>query len=209
MFMITPNRRERHRLNVRTQILDAARELFAAEGYEAVTMRRIADAVEYSATALYQHFKDKDTLIRELCMIDCATLAESFQAIANNPAPLERLRKIGMAYVGFGIERPNHYRFLFMSGWLIREEDLDVMGHGNPQQDAYAFLLDTVTEAINQGSFQPHLTDPHLLAQAYWGSIHGAVTLHLANYGDPWVEWRTLEDTARLIIDTMLRGWEK
>ena len=48
-------------------ILDAARELFATEGYEAVTMRRIADRIEYSPTAIYFHFKDKESLVRELC----------------------------------------------------------------------------------------------------------------------------------------------
>jgi len=204
--MNIPNRRERHRLNVRRQILDAARELFAAEGYKAVTMRRIAEAIEYSPTALYQHFKDKNDLMRELCKIDCTALAESFQAIAKNPDPLERLREIGMAYVRFGIERPNHYRLLFMSGWLTQSEDLEEMGHGNPQRDSYAFLLDTVTEAISQGCFNPQLTDPQLLAQAYWGSVHGAVALHLTNYGDAWVEWRNLEDTARLITNTMIQG---
>ncbi|HKO02638.1 MAG TPA: helix-turn-helix domain-containing protein, partial [Thermoanaerobaculia bacterium] len=41
-------------------ILDAARELFATEGYDAVTMRRIADRIEYSPTAIYFHFNDKE-----------------------------------------------------------------------------------------------------------------------------------------------------
>ena len=62
-------RRERDRQAVRSKILDAARDLFAAEGYDAVTMRRIAEAIEYSPTTIYLHFKDKDALIRELCRI--------------------------------------------------------------------------------------------------------------------------------------------
>jgi len=57
-------RRERERKAVRKKILDAARELFVAEGYDAVTMRRIAETIEYSPTAIYFHFKDKETLIR-------------------------------------------------------------------------------------------------------------------------------------------------
>ena len=68
-------RREREREETRTRILDAARELFAAEGYEAVTMRRIAERIEYSATAIYFHFKDKEALVKELCDVDFTSFA--------------------------------------------------------------------------------------------------------------------------------------
>ncbi len=62
----TVERRERERQELRTRILDAARELFAEEGYDAVTMRKIADRIEYSPTAIYFHFRDKHALMREL-----------------------------------------------------------------------------------------------------------------------------------------------
>ena len=57
-------RREREREEVRRKILDAARDLFATEGYENVTMRKIAEAIEYSPTAIYGHFEDKDDLVQ-------------------------------------------------------------------------------------------------------------------------------------------------
>ena len=75
-------RRQREREEIRTRILDAARELFIAEGYEAVTMRRIADRIEYSPTAIYFHFKDKEALMGELCAVDFYTLAMQFTKIA-------------------------------------------------------------------------------------------------------------------------------
>ncbi|HTD61922.1 MAG TPA: helix-turn-helix domain-containing protein, partial [Gemmatimonadaceae bacterium] len=64
------DRREREKIAIRTKILDAARELFAEHGYDAVTMRTIAEKIEYTPTAIYYHFKDKDALIRELCDMD-------------------------------------------------------------------------------------------------------------------------------------------
>ena len=73
--MGTAERRERERQELRVRILDAARELFAEQGYDAVTMREIADRIEYSPTAIYFHFKDKEALLRELCDTDFATLA--------------------------------------------------------------------------------------------------------------------------------------
>jgi len=202
-------RRERERQNVRRKILDAARGLFAEQGYDAVTMRRIAEAIEYSATAIYSHFEDKDTLIRELCREDSVTLAQAFHAIAAEPDPLERLRQIGMAYVDFGVAHPNHYRLMFMSSRKLDAADLPRMGHGNPEQDGYAFLVATLAEARAQGLLRAGLDDPHLAAQAFWAGGHGVVALHLAMRGDPWVEWRPLRETAALIMDAMIEGFKK
>ena len=113
--MGTTERREREKERVRGRILDAARELFARDGYDAVTMRKIAEAVEYSPTAIYLHFKDKESLVRELCIADFDSLARSFQRIAREPDPLERLRRAGLAYADFAVEHPNHYRLMFMT----------------------------------------------------------------------------------------------
>jgi len=108
-------RRAREREETRTTILDAARELFAAEGYEAVTMRRIAERIEYSPTAIYFHFKDKEALMGKLCAVDFHTLAMQFTKIAKVADPVERLRRIGHAYAEFAAEYPNHYRLMFMT----------------------------------------------------------------------------------------------
>jgi AcrR family transcriptional regulator len=202
-------RRERERNEVRTKILDAARELFAREGYEAVTMRRIADAIEYSPTAIYLHFKDKETLIRELCEEDFGSLARAFQKIAKEPDPLERLRKIGMAYVDFGVEKPNHYRLMFMSAHVHHPAELKELEKGNSEEDAYAFLVATVTEAIAKGRLRPELKDPHVVAQAAWAGVHGVISLHLAKKDDPWIEWRPLKKTAALVVDSMIDGLRK
>ena len=63
-------RREREREEVRRKILTSARDLFATEGYDRITMRRIAEAIEYSATTIYNHFEDKDDLVHALCQED-------------------------------------------------------------------------------------------------------------------------------------------
>jgi AcrR family transcriptional regulator len=92
-------RRAREREELRTLILDAARELFAAEGVEAVTMRRIAERIEYSPTAIYFHFRDKDALLRELCDTDFRDFAQGFAAMAQIADPVERLKASGYAYI--------------------------------------------------------------------------------------------------------------
>ena len=202
-------RRERERKAVRKKILDAARELFVAEGYDAVTMRRIAETIEYSPTAIYFHFKDKETLIRELCREDSVSLAKAFHIIAKEAAPLERLKKIATAYVDFGIKHPNSYRLMFMTESKLNQDDLVHMGHGKLEEDGYAFLVATMSEAISKKLLREDLQDPDLVAQAFWAAGHGVVALHLAKHGDPWVDWRPLQDTATLITEAMIKGLQK
>src|SRR5512139_3581766 len=134
-------RREREKGEIRGKILDAARDLFARDGYEAVTMRKIAEAIEYSPTAIYLHFKDKESLVRELCLGDFDSLARAFQRIAREPDPLERLRKVGLAYADFALEHPNHYRLMFMTPHPAppKDDEETAKRKGNPEADAYAF----------------------------------------------------------------------
>src|SRR4051794_7016553 len=94
-------RRERERLKVRKKILDAARSLFAAHGYEAVTMRKIAEKIEYSPTAIYLHFKDKESLIQELCSNDFLAFSERFRELASLSDPVAQLKAAGRVYVQF------------------------------------------------------------------------------------------------------------
>ena len=108
-------RREREREEVRRKILDAARELFMAEGYERVTMRRIADAIEYSPTTIYNHFKDKDDLVNALCHEEFSQLLGALdlagarrRSRAVDPPDRRRVR-------GLRPRQPNHYRFMFMT----------------------------------------------------------------------------------------------
>ena len=201
-------RRERDREEVRGKILDAARDLFARDGYDAVTMRKIAEAIEYSPTAIYLHFKDKDTLVRELCVADFDSLARAFQRIAREPDPLERLRKVGLAYADFAVEHPNHYRLMFMTPHpaQTKDDEAAALRRGNPEADAYAFLAGTIAEAIEKGLVRPELKDPHIVAQAAWAGVHGVISLHVAKCNDPWVDWRPLKKTVALVVDAFSRG---
>jgi AcrR family transcriptional regulator len=201
-------RRERERQELRTRILDAARELFVEHGYEAVTMRKIADRIEYSPTAIYFHFRDKEALMRELCEEDFASLAGRFQKIARESDPVERLRKIGHAYVAFGLEYPNQYRLMFMTPRppIAHTEEYEAATRGNPERDAYAFLEATVAECIAKGRFRYGLTDAGLLSQAVWAATHGAISLPIAKSNDDWVDWRPTKKNAELIIDALIRG---
>ncbi|HSP16961.1 MAG TPA: TetR/AcrR family transcriptional regulator [Thermoanaerobaculia bacterium] len=197
-------RREREREEIRTKILDAARDLFAAEGYEAVTMRRIAENIEYSPTAIYFHFRDKETLLKELCEHDFLTLAGQFASMEKISDPIEKLRATGRAYLQFGVTHPNHYRLMFMTPHPRIEPD--PLKRGNPEEDAYAFLKTIVTQAIAQKRFKPEYKDVELVAQTIWAGVHGVISLHIAKKNDDWVEWRSLEKRTTAMIDVLVEG---
>ena len=196
-------RREREREEIRTRILDAARELFANEGVESVTMRRIADRIEYSPTAIYFHFRDKEALLAELCDSDFRSFAHGFLEIAQIADPVERLRAAGEAYVSFGLNNPSHYRLMFMTP---KTTEASTIAKGNPEEDSYAFLKGIVAELMAQGRFRDDITDIDLAAQVMWSAMHGLVSLEIAKCKDEWVEWRPVEERAKTVSDMMIRG---
>lgn len=201
------NRREREKQEVRRKILDAARELFVKQGYEAVTMRQIAQKIAYTPTAIYFHFKDKEHLMSELCAIDFLRLAQQFNRIANEKDPILRLKQAAYAYMEFGLKNPNHYRLLFMTPHQhVPLEEIPLIRRGDPAEDAYAFLRATVIECIAAGRFRKEFRDPELLSQLFWSSIHGITSLHIARCHDPWIPWRKVRDIAEAIVENLLRG---
>jgi AcrR family transcriptional regulator len=204
------DRRERERTELRAQILDAARQLFLREGYEAVSMRRIADAIEYSPTAIYVYFKDKESLIRELCHEDFGKLAAEAAKMAQIADPIERIRALGEAYIRFGVANPNHYRLMFMSSFSgVGPTAEDLERRGDPDQDSYTFLMHSIKEAMAAGRFRDGLNDPELLAQTFWAAAHGIASLQVAKGGDPWIDWVSLEDRIRVGLDAALCGLVK
>ncbi len=204
--MGSKDRREREKADIKGKILDAAREMFLSYGYEKVTMRMIAEKIEYSPTAIYLHFKDKQALFEELCQQDFQGLAQAFQRIARIEDPVERLKNIGHTYVQYALEHPNHYRLMFMTPHPPHPPDAGRAHKGNPDQDSYAFLKTCIQDCIASGRLRPELTDVELISQAAWSAVHGVVALHVALGNDDWVVWRPATMTAQLVLDAFLRG---
>ena len=200
-------RREREKSETRDKILDAARELFVTEGFDGVSMRKVAEKIEYSPTAIYVHFADKQELFRELCHQDYARLAEVFQSSVMSTDPVERLKQIGAIYIDFGTRYPNHYKFMFMTTHPPQEPDeVDREIMGNPEMDAYAFLKWAVQQAIDAGCFRPEIIDSEVVSQTLWASVHGVISLEIAKGCDPWVDWRPMQARSEMMLDLTLRG---
>jgi len=187
----------------RMQILDAARDLFVSKGVAAVTMREIAKKIGYSPTAIYLHFKDKESLIKTLCITDFKTLGTELASIMQITAPVERMVALGAAYARFALNYPNHYRLLFMADrpeYEINEQEID------PSIDAYQLLNTVVNEVFEKGYFLTSITAPALIAQTIWAGIHGVCSLQISMGREEHIQWATIEARLSLMNETLIRG---
>lgn len=207
--MSPTDRQVQEQAEVRAKIVDAARTLFLKHGIEAVSLRKIAESIGYTAPGLYTHFKDKGEILSEMCREDFASLAKVFNRLAKVKDPVERIYRIGQSYIKFASEHPDHYRFMFMTPQLDKlapptADDLATMN--DPDQDAYAFLFKTVEEAMAQGAFRKDLTDADLLTQTLWAGVHGVASIQITHGECPYFEFRSLERRSKLMCASVLRG---
>jgi AcrR family transcriptional regulator len=107
-------RKSRQKHALRERILDAARRIVMREGFAALSMRKIADAIEYSPATLYLHFASRDEIAHALCEEGFAQLLKTFEPLVAIADPAERLKAFGRAYVAFGVTYPQTYRLIFM-----------------------------------------------------------------------------------------------
>ena len=189
-------RRARHKEALRQRILDAARDVFVREGYESVSMRKIAAQIDYSPTTIYLHFKDKADLLDSLCEEIFQRIAQEFEPIAAQQLdPIQRLRTWLRAYVEFGLKHPDDYRVAFL---IQRRGYLSEHSSGGR---IYRSLRSTVEECMAHGQLRPDR--PDVASQCLWAAVHGITSLLVIHPEFPWADRAQLIELA---IDSTLRG---
>jgi AcrR family transcriptional regulator len=197
-------RRTRQKLSLRQEILDAARELFVRDGYENVTMRRIAERIEYSPTTIYLHFKDKDELLHEICEEMFRELADQLEAVsAAETDPVEGLKKGLRTYIEYGIRHPQHYRVTFMmpADYPIPAEEYPRSSQGGR---AFTTLVTAVGKCIAAGRFAE--TEIMLASQILWAGVHGLTSLLIAEPDFPWADRKELIPR---MVEFLVKGFER
>ena len=182
------DRRAREKTLLRQQILDAARDLLVRDGYEKLSMRRVAERIDYSPTAIYLHFTDKQDLVFSLCDETFAKLVHELETLPQEfPDPLLRLRKGCERYIAFGLKHPDHYVPAFV---LPPPEDLDPrrkqesMSPESNGLKALGCLRDCIADGVRARKLRK--VDPDVAARAAWAAIHGVTSLLITHKGFPW-----------------------
>jgi AcrR family transcriptional regulator len=174
-------RKERQKAELRDQILAAARTIVAADGFDGLTMRKIAESIEYSAGTIYLYFASREEIAIALCHEGFGKLLAALQPAAHVADLVERLRAIGTHYIQFGLDDPQTYRLIFMEDakyvWAAFNAPDGEHQPDDPGTRAFGFLADTVREAIALGRLK--VGDPETIANVLWSCVHGIVSNHI------------------------------
>ena len=194
-------RRAREKKELRQEILDAARELFVHEGFENVSMRKIAEKIEYSPTTIYLYFRDKSDLLDCIIEETFARLVRKQTMLEQTVAdPVERLERGLRSYIEFGLKHPNHYKVTFMMPQPVSDPDLCPRSREMGQK-AYANLRRMLAECAEKGLIE--MQDLDATAQVAWATAHGLTSLMIAKPHHPWAERNRVIDT---LLATLMRG---
>lgn len=195
--MTLRTRKERYRSELRAETLTAARELIQKEGYEGLTIRKLASRMDCSPMALYSYFADKQALLHALATEGFEKVAKRFDSADRDP--LLAIRRILLDYIAYAEENPFEYRILFMSIEALGEleptrEDLQ---ERNP---AFGALFKLVRACIDAGALQG---DPFAITTVLWTGAHGAASLLITATKFPFA---SRESYAKQVVDTLLSG---
>ena len=168
--------------DLRRAILDQTRRLLVTEGYERLSMRKIASAVGCSATSIYLHFDNKDALTHALISEGMDRLHDALTAAAEGVgAPADRLVALSRAYVRFGLENPEYYEVMFqLHPERMARYPAEDYRRARRNIERFAEVL---AEGGAAGSLAPSPT-PDVSAHVLWTAMHGLVSLLLAQRVD-------------------------
>jgi AcrR family transcriptional regulator len=196
--MTLQKRKERYRSELRAETLSAARELIREEGYEGLTIRKLATRMECSPMALYSYFADKQALLTALALEGFEKVAKRFDSTVHRD-PLTALRKILLDYIAYAEENPNEYRILFLSVETLGELKLsrEDLQERNP---AFGALFKRVEACIKAGVLQG---DAFAVSTVLWTCAHGAASLLITAQKFPFGSRRLY---AEEVVGTILSG---
>lgn len=159
-------RRERERAQRHALIIQAARELAEAEGWEAVTTRRLAERVEYSQPVLYSHFDSKEAIMRAVAIEGFAELAVALhRARLAAAGPRQALRAVCGAYMGFAAAQPALYQAMFVLPTHVKFASDETPA---PLREAFSEIVSVVS---------PYAARTEIYAEVIWSTLHGMVVL--------------------------------
>lgn len=178
---------------LRAEILAAARDLLVREGSGSLSMRKVAERIGCSATAIYLHFKNRDDLVSCVCEETMAGLVRELQQVADrNADPLVALRKALRRYVDFGLEHPEQYQATF------------IVPHGGRRESeagAFSLLRRLVGDCVKQKKAVK--VDVHATSCALWAAVHGITSARIVM---PDFRWGNADKAVDQLIAMLVEG---
>ena len=197
--MSTTTRKARYRAEARAEILSAARALVKEQGYEGLTIRRVAGRMGCSPMALYSYFADKQAIMVALAREGFAHLADRLARRVPKD-PMAALRRTMTAYVEYGLENPEEYRLVFLSPEPADTAKKTEADMASTDHSAFAILWRRVSACVEAGALAG---DAFLLGTLLWTGMHGVTSLLITFPSFPFGQPRRYVEA---MVETMLAG---
>jgi len=176
--------KERRQARTREAILEAAQEIIGESGTDGLSMRAIAQRIDYSPAGLYEYFGGKEEIISAVCEEGNRQLFAYMDVVDKDLSPADYLRAIGHAYIRFAIEQPDYFLLMFSSP--SQAQSAEDIAAQNGDGSAFGLLLDAIRRGVAEGVFQQRPGfDVMAMAYAAWATVHGLAMLrvtHLQGY---------------------------
>jgi AcrR family transcriptional regulator len=161
-------------------ILDTAWKMVVTEGWPSFSIRKIADAIEYSVPVIYSHFENKDAILLEFNRKGFELLTEALAAAkAGEPDPANQIRKMGRAYWDFAFQNKEYYQLMFGLGIPTCEAVSKIPALASFSE----VILNSIVAMV--GSDKKPNFDPWLKYQSFWSMLHGLVSINMASFSRP------------------------
>jgi len=181
---------------MRRRLADAALGIYRNEGLEALSFRRLADAMGLSHTLPYRYFAHKEALLVAM-RADCTRRFERFvrEREPLDAPPLARIRAIAAAYINYASGNAADYLLIFSTQQPPPDRYPELLA---ARRSLFDHAVEVVALCVQAGTLHG---EPRQLAHEFWIALHGLMTLHVANQ---LVHGRSLEQLAEPLIDRML-----
>ena len=172
------DRKLRQKEEVRASILDTAWEMVVTEGWHSFSIRKVADAIEYSVPVIYSHFENKDAILLEFNRKGFQLLSESMaEAKKGKEEPAEQIRAMGRAYWNFAFKNKEYYQLMFGLGIPTCEAVSKIPAIASYSEEIISSII-AMVEPGKKPSF-----DPFLKYQSFWSMLHGLVSINMSALG--------------------------
>jgi AcrR family transcriptional regulator len=167
------DRKLRERSEMRSRILETAKQLYVEDGFSNVSIRKIAERIEYSPATIYLYFADKDSILFALHDEGFRALFTRQREVARLKDPAERLKRFMETYVEFALDAPEYYDLMFILFTPVPK--ILKSAEWRYGRRAYQMLRATVVECQEKGLLRQF--DPDAASLGIWGGVHGVVSL--------------------------------
>lgn len=171
-------RKQRTREEIRIKIMEAALNIARADGWNGLSMRKIAEQIEYTAPVIYEYFNNKEDLLTDLSRLGFQKLAKTIKNASEKISqPIEKLENMWEAYWKFAFSKKEFYQLMFGVGISSPNFPLAVEGI----QAVAEIMLPVIRETLPDNEMR------NILAQCrfytYWSAYHGLISPNLLSYG--------------------------